>query len=93
MHWHLVIRSSGDAAEYVLHGLFEGENVSFRMGRKGQPLNHEAKTLYLPTVEAKKRLWEHTDEVTAGLNMIFLKYFAHGSFESTTPFPTCLQAR
>lgn len=95
MHQHPSLpsnQSSGDATEYMLHALFEGENTYFRMGETGQPLNHEVK-LYLPTEEAKKRLWKHTDEFTAGLNMILPNDFVHDSFEFIPPFPTCLQAR
>jgi hypothetical protein len=52
-----------ESAEYHLHALLEGESGSFRRGSKGEILE-EGQGYYFSTEEAKKKLWEHTVEVT-----------------------------
>jgi hypothetical protein len=55
--------SPSDSAEYHLHALLEGEKGWFRRGPKGEALKKTEKN-YFSTEEAKKKLWEHTVEVT-----------------------------
>ena len=55
--------SISESAEYHLHALLVGENGSFRRGPKGDLLENKGKG-YFSSEEAKKKLWEHTVEVT-----------------------------
>jgi hypothetical protein len=54
--------SPTESGEYHLHALLAGENGSFRRGPKGDVLKEGEG--YFGTEEAKKKLWEHTVEVT-----------------------------
>ena len=54
--------SMDESAEYHLHALLVGENGSFRRGPTSEILDKGKG--YFSTEEAKKRLWEHTLEVT-----------------------------
>lgn len=58
--------STADSAEYMLHALLEGEHGSFRRGPAGDLLKSEGKK-YFSTAEAKKKLWDHTVEMTTVL--------------------------
>ena len=53
--------SASDSGEYMLHALLAGDKGSFRRGARGEMLGTGG---YYVTEEAKKRLWEHTVEVT-----------------------------
>ena len=55
--------SMSESAEYHLHALLTGENGSFRRGSKGDLLENKGNG-YFSSEEAKKKLWEHTVEVT-----------------------------
>ena len=59
---YFISLSMSESAEYHLHALLEGENGSFRRGPKGEPLDKA--TGYFSTKEARKKLWDHTLEVT-----------------------------
>lgn len=54
--------SMGESAEYMLHALLSGENGAFRRGSKGDLL--EKGSGYFSTEEAKRKVWEHTKDVT-----------------------------
>jgi hypothetical protein len=55
-----------ESAEYHLHALLQGPNGSCRRGPKADILDKE-KGFYFSTEEAKKKLWEHTLEVTTAV--------------------------
>jgi hypothetical protein len=56
--------SPSDSAEYILHALLKGERGSFRQGPTGD-VAEKAKKTYFSTEEVKKKLWEHTAEITS----------------------------
>jgi hypothetical protein len=55
--------SVNESAEYHLYALLKGEGGAFRRGSKGDVLENKGWG-YFSTEEARKKLWDHTLEVT-----------------------------
>lgn len=60
---YFAANSAGQAAEFMLHALLEGENGSFRRGPDAGLLKNEGPE-YFSTEEAKQKLWDQTVQIT-----------------------------
>lgn len=56
--------SMAESGEYMLSALLSGEKGAFRRGAQGELLENSGSG-YFSSEEARKRLWEHSQEATA----------------------------